>query len=389
MLDSPFPLQSITDSELQRLAQALWNWDICEPCQSGAPCVLPSCSWRRSARLWRFFDFYKAITASYVPELLPGSKPALRDHADVLDIILLLRANPDTQRHALTHDYFRRRVIKPPPADQHRAFNLVVQVMTMVKCSAENQPSGLLELGTQPLPWHAHASLTEFMSRAFPESERVHVCALDNQISHMKSALRARRLRKVAGLRFRGTDDLRNHLRLDTSKGIVEIFHYTSVLKEQLLASRPSPDSHSLQGAVSEENIPRRVALEALDSVQKILFPFHSDSEEILRHLVSRQSFDPDCLRYDLAGYRMQGEEDISYCYFGGRLIDLFKEQEDPKPHSILEKWFHRKSGARFMMMATLVGVFMAIILGVLGLAVGIFQAWLAYQAWKHPVAAT
>lgn len=36
-------------------------------------------------------------------------------------------------------------------------------------------------------------------------------------------------------------------------------------------------------------------------------------------------------------------------------------------------------------MMATLVGVLIAIMLGILGLAVGIFQAWVAYQARKHP----
>jgi hypothetical protein len=37
-------------------------------------------------------------------------------------------------------------------------------------------------------------------------------------------------------------------------------------------------------------------------------------------------------------------------------------------------------------MLATLIGVIVAIILGRLGLKVGIFQAWVAYQQWKHPV---
>lgn len=133
-------------------------------------------------------------------------------------------------------------------------------------------------------------------------------------------------------------------------------------------------------------NIPRQIALDALDSMQKILFPFDSDSEQILRKLVSKESFDPDCLRYDSAIYRREGEEDTSYNYFGGRLVDLFKELEDPSPRGILEKWFQRKSSARYMMMATLVGVIIAIVIGILGLAVGVFQAWVAYEAWKHPV---
>ena len=36
-------------------------------------------------------------------------------------------------------------------------------------------------------------------------------------------------------------------------------------------------------------------------------------------------------------------------------------------------------------MMATLGGLLVAILLGLLGLGVGIFQSWVAYMAWKHP----
>lgn len=118
----------------------------------------------------------------------------------------------------------------------------------------------------------------------------------------------------------------------------------------------------------------------------KILFPLGSDSEDILRKLVSDGSFDPDCLEYASFLYRRKGEDDISYQYFGARLVDLFEELEDPSPRGILEKWLQRKSGARYVMMATLIGVIIAVILGILGLAVSLFQAWVAYEAWKHPV---
>jgi hypothetical protein len=37
-------------------------------------------------------------------------------------------------------------------------------------------------------------------------------------------------------------------------------------------------------------------------------------------------------------------------------------------------------------MMATLVGVLIAIILGIAGLAVSSYQAWLGYQQWQHPI---
>ena len=50
----------------------------------------------------------------------------------------------------------------------------------------------------------------------------------------IKKALLARKLKKVAGLTFRGTDDLRNHFKLDHKTGVVEVFHHTSFLKEHL-----------------------------------------------------------------------------------------------------------------------------------------------------------
>lgn len=123
-----------------------------------------------------------------------------------------------------------------------------------------------------------------------------------------------------------------------------------------------------------------------MDSLQNVLFPFDSASEQILRGLVSKQSFDPDCLLYDSAVYRGEDEGDLSYNYFGNRLVELFEELEDPSPRGILETWFQRKSGARHVMKATLIGVIIAIVLGILGLIIGIFQAWVAYEAWKHPV---
>lgn len=72
--------------------------------------------------------------------------------------------------------------------------------------------------------------------------------------------------------------------------------------------------------------------------------------------------------------------------YWGARLDDLFEHMQNPTPKSYVEKWIERRSGARYVMMATLGGVVFAVILGMLGLAVSIFQAWVGYQQWQHPV---
>jgi hypothetical protein len=90
-------------------------------------------------------------------------------------------------------------------------------------------------------------------------------------------------------------------------------------------------------------------------------------------------------LRFESASYRTKAEQDIPYHYFGSRLMDLYDEIENPVARGPIGKWIERRSGARYVMMATLVGVAIAVILGLLGLGVSIFQAWVGYQAWKHP----
>ena len=133
--------------------------------------------------------------------------------------------------------------------------------------------------------------------------------------------------------------------------------------------------------------LPRQLALECLDSVQKILFPLTDrKSKTLLLSLTAKSSFDPDCLRFDSASIRNKDEKDIAYHYFGERLAELYDEMENPTPRGSLEKWLERRSGARYVMLATLIGVIFAVILGMAGLAVGGYQAWVGYQQWQHPV---
>jgi len=132
--------------------------------------------------------------------------------------------------------------------------------------------------------------------------------------------------------------------------------------------------------------LPRQVALEILDSIQKILFPrTDKKSSKILDSLTATQGFDPDCCRFESANIRTANEKDIQYNYFGARLAELYNELENPTPRG-MERWFQRKSGARYVMIATLVGVLIAIILGIASLAISGYQACLGYQQWQHPI---
>lgn len=53
----------------------------------------------------------------------------------------------------------------------------------------------------------------------------------------IKSELSAIKLKRIAGLKIQGTTEFRDHLRLDQRTGILEIYHLTSVIREQLRSS--------------------------------------------------------------------------------------------------------------------------------------------------------
>lgn len=109
-------------------------------------------------------------------------------------------------------------------------------------------------------------------------------------------------------------------------------------------------------------------------------------SHSILRTLTSKGIFNKDILQPESRDLRHKHEIEGEYHYLASKLRNLYYEIENPTPRGPFEKWFERRIAQRYFMMATLGGLLVAIILGILGLGVAIFQAWVAYQQWKFPV---
>ena len=101
--------------------------------------------------------------------------------------------------------------------------------------------------------------------------------------------------------------------------------------------------------------------------------------------MVHKHGLDPSILSFESCNIRSPTEREPSYHFLASRIMDLYEEQQNPTPRGRLEEWFERRSGARYTMMATLIGVAFAVFLGFLSLGVSTVQAWIAWQAWKHP----
>ncbi|CAF3617302.1 unnamed protein product [Fusarium graminearum] len=379
-LSSPYPLKHVTDQNLQNLVVVLWNWELCENCKvrpGQQPCSPQTCPAVRWSRLKLFFDYYRKVTAEYVPDMVVGVPPALQSHTDLMAIIRQLKDNPDKTRSELTVICFSNHSDDqiPMPADQNRALDLALRVMTMITCSLEAGSANTLEAGLQPAQWAQDMTWPQFISNVFPTNDYSGVEESAATFHQINDRVTARRLSKVARLSLVPTNELSNHLKLNQKDGTVEIFHHTSFLKEVLIASKGDTKSY----------ISRRLAIETLNSIQKTLFPSKTDATILLRSLISKHNLDADCLRYEPSIYQT-GETLSGYRFLEQRLVELYEELDSPTPRGYLEKWLERKSGGRYVMMVTLAGVAIAILLGVLALAISIFQAWIGWQQWKHPV---
>lgn len=121
----------------------------------------------------------------------------------------------------------------PTRSDQQRAFDLAASILTMVDCACGPESFVLLE-GHSPAPWRDTVSISAFLGETFRETYHPLLYNEDETLKEpsIMSNLSATSLIEKANLQFMPTNNLRNHLLLDSINGIVQVFHLTAVLKE-------------------------------------------------------------------------------------------------------------------------------------------------------------
>ncbi|OTB13913.1 hypothetical protein K445DRAFT_368111 [Daldinia sp. EC12] len=386
------PLDKVSREDLAKLCEALWGWKPCADWIKEQKChkCIPedqTCYYQRAKRLRLFFDFYSETAAYYIPEFGSSLPPALNNHDDLISVIQHIKKNPSEPRVQLTREHFGISDQSSPSNDQNRAFDLAARIITTFECATEGQVASQLEAGLQPAIWSSNGTFNQFVNSYIPKQSQLRVGPYNDmtQQHHIPlGSLAMKKLRKIAKLTIVRTDDLGNHLLLDRKNGTFAVYHHTSVLKEHLTMVHAQ---YSVSGPSTGQpsNLPKQLVQETMYTLKHILFPIDLESRALLQSLVTKDNFDPDLLN-DIDTSWQQREGPIVYEYWGLRLLDLYDEIQNPTPRGYLERWMERKSGGRYVMMVTLAGVLIAIMLGILSLAVSIFQAWIGWQQWQHPV---
>lgn len=220
------PLGNASRAELKKLCQALWDWRYCSRCNDGEPCQMSKCPWQRSDKLEPFFDFYRKVTAWHIAEVPGGGEYALRGHDDLFSIVRLIKQKSDVPRSILTEEFFSQYDRKPNMAEQHRAFDLAVRIMSMLNCSIGDQSLNRLELGLDLTIWANDKTYREFIENAF-SFKAPPILHENGLLSEIEARLNAIQLKKVAKIKFQGTDDLGHRHRDSATLSPCDIFEGT------------------------------------------------------------------------------------------------------------------------------------------------------------------
>ncbi|KAH6622161.1 hypothetical protein C7974DRAFT_217214 [Boeremia exigua] len=369
------PLEVVADSDLQSICKCVLGWQMCGQCNGKPHCKTPKCPWSRRDRVRSVLTRYERLCSYYMP--VSTAHQALSCHQDLLDIMELIKDHPNMIKEQLMKQHFNTAATSVPILDQERAFNLAVSVLLSINCGIPNDCADNLEDSADSFPWACGISVTALVDEAFGTKSNGHKTV--DSPSILESNLSAQCLRSTARLRIQATDDMRSHLKLDLKARVVYLFDCTVLAEEMLAATRQSPQ----QGI-----LPRKLLLEILHTMYRVLFPPGRESEAFALYLTKKHGFEKGFLSYRIRWFGRDDDPEVDYSYFGDRLVELHNELKDPSPRNWFERLFEggTRSAERKMLMATTIGVFIAVTIGLFGLVIAGFQAWVGYQQWKHPV---
>ncbi|EAW17100.1 uncharacterized protein NFIA_004580 [Aspergillus fischeri NRRL 181] len=232
------PLERVDNSIFPRLGHVLWSWPLCAGCGFGQQCSDATCA-ARVKRLRRFFQFYTAVVEAYVNESSETSR-VLKTHEDLYNAVLALKGDPEMTRIALSNTVSQGKASSP--SDIEAATTLAVKVLLMVDCSALHQSSNRLKKGISKVHWKDDVPFNQYLRDLFPVQTNPIFSSAGSDLSPVKSELRATKLKKHLHITLQATHDVRNHLRFDRKNNVLEVFHYTAFLKEQLKLTKGKED---------------------------------------------------------------------------------------------------------------------------------------------------
>lgn len=227
-----FSLRCPAEEVLDELCRSSWGWTNCSRCQNLGLCADISCPWKLRSALKSYRQFYLDVTFRYTSDDWDESLPALKSHGDLFEAVRLIQGKPGFSKRRLISTYFEDRDshINLTDASKRRVFDLALHTQAMLPCEDWN-PFQDRHITYVPETWRDDETACELVERAQPIGR-----PLDREeVRKIAQKVSAEKLRRC-GMEITGTDDIRQHLCVDTKGRVVYIFHHSGFLKANLKA---------------------------------------------------------------------------------------------------------------------------------------------------------
>lgn len=254
----PAPLRDEHDARDElltvALGRALWSWHVCSAGETSnhLVCAGLGCALYREPQLQRYLQYYRTTLSIHADEAFE-TDDALQTRESLLRVVALVKANPTATLSQLVQLAFNDHSPVAPTQVQEDGIRLALKILLMVDSSAPHffSDSRRLEMGTFRVAWKSDMPLNDYLRNIFPTNNQNVLNYADSEQSvEMTEQLNAINLRRSLGITIAATSDIQNHLRLNRRTNILEVYHFTSFLKEQLRATKNAKNSEYFAGAL-------------------------------------------------------------------------------------------------------------------------------------------
>ncbi|KAL1836639.1 hypothetical protein VTJ49DRAFT_4826 [Mycothermus thermophilus] len=324
-----------------------------------------------------YFEYFaQELTASAMFDHLSNAETR-----EALKILKLLKAHPNTRKEDIRD---------PSVPATGPALDFGVRAMLMTQC----RTPGVFAGGVFNPEWKPCETLTEFVNRVYPRAEAP---ADDNYRRGpvVIERMAAPGLKTNVHITIEWTNHLTDHLELLVSADWkrLHVFRYPCYLNmclKALEADRPNLD-HSTEAALALGSLPPALLKETLKTYS-LLFP-QTDfaSQDMLREAMGHDSATLESFGGMSSGHERRQDarrpETIAdlydkFPYWADRLEHLWREVENPRPVTRVERWVDKRKDQRWSTWWVVLGVMLAVLFGITATILGALQVWISYCSW-------
>jgi hypothetical protein len=206
------------------------------------------------------------MTSDYHPQA--RKQIVLNSRDDLLAIVQKMKQHPTSTRTEFMRECFHISDEQDPgplvERDRDRAVSMAASLIFCVDFGYEKAHAD----DNDSYKWEDGWKLNEIIVKVFPSQSGLTRPVSGDTWSQtdLKEWFSADNLKKkIKGLSFEATDDLRYHLRFDRHARVLQVFQGTAVMKQVLLASQTDATACL---------IPRALAVEFCNTIYSLLFDF-------------------------------------------------------------------------------------------------------------------